>query len=71
MMVDLPEPEGPMTATNSPSHLKGYSTQRLDLYLSQIVGFEYIFETNDRLAARPIFHRFDCDCGWLGHRRVL
>ena len=45
---DLPEPEAPMMATNSPAWIiKRHSTHGMHLHFTAIVGLAKIFEVDD------------------------
>ena len=49
MNVDLPEPDGPVTARNSPrSHVEVDAAQRLHLDLADDVGLDEVLDRDDR-----------------------
>ena len=52
--VDLPDPDAPMTATNSPGRSQRHSAQRVHLNLAQIVGLEDAFEPDGRRVCRRL-----------------
>ena len=53
MNVDLPDPDGPVTATNSPAiNLERRSTKRANVHVADVVGLRQILDGND-----DVFHR--------------
>ena len=51
--VDLPEPDGPMIATNSPASIVSDDVaQRFDRERAGLVGLADAFEADDRLSGR-------------------
>jgi hypothetical protein len=52
IVVDLPEPEAPMIATNSPSrNRQRHAAQRVDLHIAHGVGLVNVLEFNHRRAS--------------------